>query len=107
MLHLYAAAVPEGIGLAHRLVHHQDVAEHDGRVEGKAAQGLHRDLGRQVRRLHHGDEVEFLLDRSILGQVTPGLPHDPNRRALEFLAAEGFQETFSSRHHLSASQSRG
>ena len=70
----------------------EDVHEDDGRVQREAAQrlesGLHGELGRGEE-LHHGVP---LAEGAVLGEVAPGLPHQPDRRVRHRFAAACLQE---------------
>ena len=82
----------EGHPHAERLERQQDVGEDDRGVEREAAQRLQRGLDRQLRRLAQRQEVHALAQRAVLRQVAAGLPHDPQRRAVDRLAPAGAQE---------------
>jgi hypothetical protein len=77
---------------AHRLDRDEDVAEDDAGVHAVAAERLERDLGREIRRLAQTEEGGLAADLLVLGQIAPGLTHDPDRRAVHRLPAAGLQE---------------
>ena len=72
---------------------HHDVGEQDRRIHLEAAQRLQRHLGGQFRRAAHGQEIVAAADLAVFGQVAAGLPHDPQRRAIDRLAPAGAQKT--------------
>jgi hypothetical protein len=96
--HLNAAGIAEGVGLAEGLGDDEDVGEEDSRIEGEAAERLERDLGGEGGSLHHFEKRRLRFERAILRQVTAGLAHHPERRALERLAGAGGEETFAGSH---------
>ncbi len=57
----------------------QDVAEQDRRVESETSHRLQGHFDRELRRPHHGQEVVLGAQRPVLGEVAPGLAHDPDR----------------------------
>ena len=57
----------------------QYVGEYDGRVKVEPPDGLEGDLAGQLGRLADGEKVVLLADLAKLGQITPGLPHNPHR----------------------------
>ena len=81
-VHFDAALVPETVPLAHRLRHDQDVAEKNGGIEIKPADGLERDFGGEFRGLHQFKKGVVFLQRAIFRQGAPGLAHQPDRRTI-------------------------
>jgi hypothetical protein len=77
---------------AHRLERQQDVGEDDGGVELEAAERLQRDLRRHLRVAAHLDEGELLADRAVLGEVAPGLPHQPDGRRVDGTLRAGIEK---------------
>ena len=77
-----------------RVRHHQDVREQNRCIERKAPQGLHHRLCRQGRGVA---EIQEALRAGpklpILGQIAPGLTHDPNRRRIDPLSVQDTQES--------------
>ena len=61
----------------------QDVGEDDRRIEGEPAHGLQGRFRRHRRIMAKGDEIRRLARSSrYSGKRTPGLAHEPDRRAL-------------------------
>src|SRR5690606_25377050 len=85
-------AWPEAELHAHGLGHDEDVGEDDGGVEAEAPDGLQRHLARELWRLAEAEEVRLRPHRAVLGQVAPGLPHDPDGRTRNRLTAKGLQK---------------
>ena len=77
---------------AERLWDDEDVAENDGGVEGEPADGLQRDLGRELGRAADLEELVLLAELAELRQVAAGLAHHPHGRALHGLASGGPQD---------------
>src|SRR5206468_1935155 len=71
---------------------HQDVREHDRCIQREAPERLEAGLDRQLGRAAHREEVGALAQRAVLGQVAPGLAHDPEWRTVHRLAAAGSEE---------------
>ena len=69
-----------------------DVGEHDRRVEGKAAERLQGDLGRELRLARELLEAVAPAELPVLGEVAAGLAHDPERPARYRLARNGARE---------------
>ncbi len=68
----------EGEIHAHALERCHDVAEEDGGIELEAPQGLKRHFGGEVGRARERLEVDLGAQRAVLGQIAPGLAHDPD-----------------------------
>jgi hypothetical protein len=78
---------------AHGIRDRQDVGEDDRRVQREAAQRLQGHFAGQFRRLAQVHEAAGLrARREVFGQVTTCLAHDPDRRAVDRLAAERPQQ---------------
>src|SRR5206468_4751551 len=74
---------------SHPAERQHDVREHHGCVDTQAADRLQRDLGAE---LGLGDDLgqrPALTQLAVLGQGTPGLPHQPDGRGVDRLAARG------------------
>src|SRR5215471_4110523 len=68
-------------GLIERVGHDKDIGKHDGSVEIEATDRLQGHFGSELWRIAQLQEVARSgPDRTILRQVAPGLPHQPNRR---------------------------
>src|SRR5690606_3865472 len=65
----------------------------DGRIDAEVVDRLDGDLRRELGSLAKPEEGGASADLHVLRQVTPRLPHEPNRRGIHLLAAAGFQET--------------
>ena len=80
-------------GLAQRVRDDEDVAEDDGGVEAEAADGLQRDFRRLRRVVAERQEIGRRgAQFAVLGQITAGLPHEPDGRAREGLSIENAHE---------------
>ncbi len=77
---------------AHAEHRRHDVREHDGRVDAVPAHRLQRHLGTQLRRVRDVPEGVLLAHRAVLGQRAARLPHEPDGRVLDRLAAGGADE---------------
>ncbi len=74
---------------AHRVRNRQDVGEQNRRVEIETAQRLQGYLAGELGVFAQVEKTACLLARgSILGQVTPRLAHDPDRRGVGGLAQQ-------------------
>ena len=69
-----------------------DVRKDDRRVERIALERHQRHLGRELRFAGELLEAVLLAELAVLGQIAPGLAHDPERPARHGLAANGFQQ---------------
>ena len=79
---------------AHGVGHGEDVGEQDRRIEREALERLQRHLARQLGRLAQGEEAPGARARGVvLGQVAPGLAHQPDRRVRGGLAPQRAQES--------------
>ena len=88
-----ALALLEPDLLSQRQRHDQDVGEDDGGVQVEAPQRLQGRLGGQIRPKAEVDEVlGFGPHLTILRQIAPGLPHQPDRQALGRLPFETLQK---------------
>jgi hypothetical protein len=90
-----AVAGPVLQGLPQRGGDLRKVREEDGGIERETADRLQGDLDGMLGRIaepHHAPGG--LTDPVILGQVPPGLPHQPDRRPLGPLSSERAQEQF-------------
>ena len=96
--HLDPPCLTEGIGLTQCFTDDQDVAEKDGGIKTKAADGLKGDFGRQLGGLNNLQKGMLFLDGSIFRQGSPGLAHHPDGRAVYRLTAAGVDESFTSGH---------
>jgi hypothetical protein len=74
---------------AHRLEDRQQVAEDDRRIDAEPLHGGDHHLGREPRVLAQLHEAHLLAHRPVLGEVAARLPHQPDRRPLDRLAATG------------------
>ena len=78
---------------AHGVGHGQDVAEQNGGVQRVALQRLQRDLGGVIAVGGQAHEAAGLgAGGAVLGQVAPGLAHQPQRRVGRGAAQAGLQE---------------
>ena len=93
MLDLRAFALDEVEGQAHRLEREQEVGEQDGGVDLDAPDRLQRDLGGEVWRGTDVQERIPLPERPVLGHVTTGLPHEPDRGGIHRLAPAGLEKS--------------
>jgi hypothetical protein len=72
----------------------EDIGEQDGRIQGKAPQGLQRDLAGQLGGAAQGHEIPGAFPhRAVLRQVTARLAHHPHRGAIHRLAGQRTQKT--------------
>jgi hypothetical protein len=79
--------------LTHRVRHDQDIGKQDRPIKAKPAQRLKRDLCSGCRIINQRQETAFLCAQfTILGQVAPGLPHQPDRTTGKIGALEGGEE---------------
>jgi hypothetical protein len=79
----------EGQAQAHGVGHGQDVAEQDGGVQRVTLQRLQRDFGGVVHVGGQAHEAAGLGARgAVLGQVAPGLAHQPQGRVVGGLAQQ-------------------
>ena len=78
---------------AHRLERQQQIGEQDRRIDFDAAHRLERDLGGEVRRAAQLQQRVPLAQRAVLAHVPAGLPHEPDRRGVDRLAAAGAEES--------------
>src|SRR5690625_2739709 len=79
--------LPQGVG------NDEDVGKENGRIEAKAADRLQGDLARQFRVVAEVEETACLAAHlAVFRQIAPGLPHEPDRRRVEDLPAQGTQE---------------
>ena len=69
-----------------------DIREQDRRVHAQAADRLERDLGAQGRVPRDLQQRGSLPDPAVLGQRTPGLAHEPDRRGIDGRATDRAQE---------------
>ena len=72
---------------------HDDVAVEHGGVDAVAAHGLHRDLGGERRLLDRIEDRTVAANRSVLGQRSPGLAHEPHRRVVSAAAVRRRRRT--------------
>ncbi len=98
VVHADSALIAEVVALAERFGNDEDIGENNGCIERESTQGLEGDFGGQFRGAHHGDEVVRRLEFAIFGEVSTGLPHEPDRRAVDGLAMSGGEETLAWRH---------
>ena len=90
----------EGQRLAQRVRHHQDVGEQNRRVHVIAAQRLEGHLHRVVGVVAHVQEAAGLgAQFPIFRQVTAGLAHQPEGRALTHLAGKGCEHRLGNLGH--------
>ena len=107
-LHGDTAFVAETVADAEGLGDDQDVGEKDRGVElREATERLERDFDGEVGRADHRDEVRLRLEGAVFGQVATGLTHDPDRRPVMGLSAEGGEETVAGVHQDPFSQACG
>src|SRR5699024_870068 len=79
--------LPQGVG------NDEDVGKEDGRIEAKAPDRLQGDLARQIRAVAEVEETACLpAPLALFSQIAPALPHEPDRRRVEPLPAQGAQE---------------
>ena len=73
----------------------EDVGKQNRCVDaGEPAQGLQCDFGCERGSLDHVEERRLSLERTIFRQVAAGLAHDPEGRAIKWLAGEGGEKAF-------------
>ena len=77
---------------AHRAGGDQNVRENDDRVHAQNAARLQRNFHCEFRSSADFQKVVLLADGAVFRQITPRLPHDPYRHALDRLAAAGAQK---------------
>ena len=70
-----------------------DVAEHDRRIEGHAAERLQGDLDGQLGLADRLEDVSLPPGLAVLGEVPAGLAHEPDRGPVDRLAPERSEET--------------
>src|SRR5205809_276128 len=75
-----------------RLDDQEDVGEQDRRVDAQTVDGLERDLRRRLRVPAELEKPEPLPHRTVLGQVTACLAHQPHGGVRHRRAARGAQE---------------
>ena len=79
-------------GDTHALQRRHDVTEQNRRIQWKTLDGLQSDFGGELRAARERQEVHTRAQLPILGQIAPGLPHDPHGRVGRRLAPAGAQE---------------
>src|SRR6185436_19963486 len=85
----------------HRLRQEQDVAEDDRGIEsGELADRLERDLCGELRGAADVEDRMLEPQRPVFGHVAPRLAHEPDRRAVDRLLAEGFEQSHRSRFRM-------
>ena len=94
-----AAFVPEPVIDPESFRDDEDVAEKDSRVQKReAGDRLEGDRGSQIGRSHQGAEGVFLLEGPVLGQVAPGLSHQPRGGAASVFAGERVEKALAGVH---------
>ena len=78
--------------------HHENVGEHDGRVERVAIERLERGARRQFRVLAHVPEAVLGAQCAIARQITAGLAHEPDGGPVERIAAQRREESLTRMH---------
>ena len=69
------------------------VKEEDGCIERESAQRLQRDFASQIRSAAQREEAPGARPgRPVLGKISPGLAHEPYRRAVDGFARERPQQ---------------
>ena len=91
-VHDHAAGFAETVRLTHRLGNDEDVAEQDRRIESESPNRLERDFGGKPGRLNQFQKRMLLLQFAILRQGAPGLPHQPDGRAIRCAAVAGIEK---------------
>ena len=87
----------------HRLQRQEDVTEHDGGVDVEAPHRLQRYFGGELGVAHQLEEATGLgSNRVVLGQIPPGLTHQPDRRPRQGLTPQRAQEQLLDRGHDSS-----
>ena len=76
----------------------QDVGEDDDAVHAEAPMRMQRDLGRSIRICAQLEEARLLTELAVLRQVTPRLPHQPDRGSVDGLAPAGAEEALPRSH---------
>ena len=76
----------------HRGERDQDVREEDDAVHPEAPEGLHRDLDRALDVRAEVEKGEALAHLAVLGEVAPGLPHEPYGRHVDGPRERGVDE---------------
>ena len=71
----------------HRHQRQQDISENDRGVQVEPLERLERDAGGQLGLGADVEEAMLLANLPVLGQVSPGLTHQPHRRAVDLLPA--------------------
>jgi hypothetical protein len=74
------------------------VREQNGGIQVEAPQRLQGDIPGQFGRPHQVQETVLFAQSAVFGQVTPGLPHYPDRRSVNRPASAGVKKAFSGRH---------
>ena len=77
---------------AHGFDRDEDVREQDGRVDAQALDGLQGDLGGELRRLAHGQEVVPAPHLHVFREIAARLAHNPHRDGVDGLSAACLQE---------------
>ena len=93
-----ALAGTEADAEAHGQRHHENVGEHDGRIERVAIERLERGARRQFRFLAHVPEAVLGAQCAISRQVTSCLAHEPHRRAVERIATQRREKSLTRMH---------
>ena len=75
-----------------RLEDQQDVREQDRSVDPELRDRQQGDLGRQVGSLAQLDEADLFANRTVLGLITTGLSHQPDRRVRRRFTTAGLKE---------------
>ncbi len=90
---LRALALGKAQAQAHRVGDGEDVGEQDGRVQLEPLQRLQRHFAGEFRILRQRHEAAGAgAGGAVFGQVAAGLAHDPDRRGVGGLTAQGAQE---------------
>ena len=87
---------------AHRFEDQQQVGEDDGRIDAEPLDRGEHDLGGEVGILAQIEKRGRSPQFAILGHIAAGLPHQPDGRPLDRLAADGLHQeaigAFQGRH---------
>jgi len=100
------AGIAEFEGQAHSLCGNENVGENDHRIDAKAAEGLERDFGGEIRVLADFEKRMFGTNGAVFGEVAAGLAHHPDGNTWKRFAAAGTEkefftaERFGKSHHV-------
>jgi hypothetical protein len=76
----------------HRFEQRQEVAEDDRRIDPEPLDRGNHHFGGEPRRLAEFEKPDLRPDLPVFRQIPAGLPHQPDGRPLDRLAAAGFEQ---------------